>query len=263
LKSPHPERSFGAAPMAEGLSELTRDLPRDVVRVLSDFVDAAREAFDDDLLSVILYGSAAEGALRLTSDVNVILVLRAFDRTKADRLHGPLQVAQAAIRLAAMFLLQDEIVAAARAFAQKFADILRRRRVLFGEDSFLGLAIPRSALVVRLDQVLLNLALRLRAFYLERGQYEEQLVGLVAQAAGPLRACAASLLELEGRSAESPKEALRRVTESLGEAGWGAVLTRLSEARETRRLPPRVAADVVMRLIELAGQMRQRVLALG
>src|SRR5437867_3252548 len=144
--------------MAEGLSELTRDLPRDVVRVLSDFVDAAREAFDDDLLSVILYGSAAEGALRLTSDVNVILVLRAFDRTKADRLHGPLQVAQAAIRLAAMFLLQDEIVAAARAFAQKFADILRRRRVLFGEDSFLGLAIPRSALVVRLDQVLLNLA---------------------------------------------------------------------------------------------------------
>ena len=95
--------------MADGRSEVTRDLPRDIARVLADFVDAAREAFGDDLFSVILYGSAAEGALRPTSDVNVILVLRAFDRAKADRFRGPLQVAEAAIQLAAMFLLQEEI----------------------------------------------------------------------------------------------------------------------------------------------------------
>ena len=92
--------------------------------------------------------------------------------------------------------------------------------------------------------------------------YEEQLAGLVAQTAGPLRACAATLLELEGRSAGSPKEALRRFTESLGEPGWETVLARLSEARETRHLPPHVAGDVVMRLVELTGRLRQRVLAL-
>jgi predicted nucleotidyltransferase len=249
--------------MAQTSWESTRDLPADIARVLTAFVDAAREAFEDDLLSVILYGSAAEGALRPASDVNVIVVLRAFDPAKAARLRGPLQAARAAIRLVAMFLLREEIDDAARAFAQKFSDIARRRRVLFGEDSLQAVAIPRSAVVVRLNQVLLNLALRLRASSLERGQYEDQLVGLVAQTAGPLRTCAATLLELEGRAAGSPKEALQRFTEGLGEPGWDVMLARLSEARETGGLPPGVAGETVLRLIGLAGRMRERVRALG
>lgn len=248
--------------MVESRSELTRDLPEDVAGVLADVVDAAREAFADDLVSVVLYGSAAEGALRPTSDVNLILVLRAFDRSKADRFRGALQVARAAIQLAAMFLLRDEIDGAARAFAQKFADVQRRHRVLFGEDPFGTLAVPRAALVTRLDQVLLNLSLRLRAFYIERGEFEEQLTGLIAQVAGPLRTSAANLLELEGTPARAPKEALQRFAESLGDPAWLAVLASVSQARETRRLPPGAAGDVVLRLIDLAGRMRQRVLAL-
>lgn len=43
-----------------------RDLPAVVARVLDDFVAAAREAFADDLVSIVLFGSAAEGALRAT-----------------------------------------------------------------------------------------------------------------------------------------------------------------------------------------------------
>src|SRR5262249_27348364 len=111
--------------MAGALSELMRDLPDDVVSVLADVVGAARDTFADDLVSVVLYGSAAEGALRPTSDVNLIIVLRVFDRARSDRFQGPLQVARAAIQLAVMFLLADEIDGAARAFAQKFADIKR------------------------------------------------------------------------------------------------------------------------------------------
>jgi predicted nucleotidyltransferase len=248
--------------MAGALSELMRDLPEDVASVLADVVGAARDAFADDLVSVVLYGSAAEGALRPTSDVNLIIVLRTFDRARGDRFRGPLQVARAAIQLAVMFLLADEIDGAARAFAQKFSDIKRRRRVLHGEDPFSTLAIPRPALLARLDQVLLNLTLRLRAFYLERGRFEEQLAGLIAQMSGPIRTCAASLLDLEGRPASSPKEALQRFIESLGEPGWEPVLAALSQARETRSPPPGVAGDVVMRLIELTGRMRQRALAL-
>lgn len=245
------------------MSQVTApELPAEVTRVLEDFVAAARAAFLDHLQSIVLYGSAAEGALRPTSDVNTIVVLRAFDRARADRLRGPLQVARAAIRLGAMFLLHDEIDAASRAFAQKFADVARRRRVLLGEDPFAALGIPRAALVLRLDQVLLNLALRLRADYLERGQYEDQLVGMIAHTAGPLRTCAASLLELEGRPARSPKDALERVAASLGPQ-WPPLLAELSRARETRLLPAGTAGDVVLRLIDLAGEMRQRVRALA
>ena len=247
--------------MADAVRSQTQDLPAEVGRVLDDFVVQARQAFGDDLDSVVLFGSAAEGALRPTSDVNVLLVLTAFDREKADRLREPLRVAQAAARLSAMFLLREEVEPATQAFAQKFADILRRRRVLLGADPFTSIAIPRAALITRLRQVLLNLTLRLRALYMERSLREEQIVRAIADTAGPLRTCAASLLELEGRAAPSPREALRAVAATLG-GDWEAVLARVSEARERRLLPAGVAPDTLVRLIELAGLMRVRALAL-
>src|SRR2546427_11219458 len=111
--------------MSDTATGVTRDLPAEVARALDDFVAAAREAFGDALESVVLFGSAAEGALRATSDVNVILVLTAFERARADRVREAFRAAHAAIDLRAMFLLRDEIAAAAEAFAQKFGDIRR------------------------------------------------------------------------------------------------------------------------------------------
>jgi predicted nucleotidyltransferase len=249
---------FGGVTVPEIVESKIGDLPAPVDRVLNEFLEAARKAFGDDLRSVVLYGSAAEGKLRATSDVNVILILSAFDPAKADRLRAPLGIAQAAIRLDAMFLLQAEIGAAVEAFAQKFSDVLRRRRVLYGDDPFAQVSVPRSAAIVRLKQALLNLILRLRAFYIARSLREEQLALVVADTAGPLRSCAATLLELEGQPAGSPKDALQRVASSFPDNGWDAALSCLSEAREKRVLPPGVAGPTLFRLIELAARMRAR-----
>jgi hypothetical protein len=94
--------------------------------------------------------------------VNLILVLRRFERAAGEAMEGPLNVARTAVGLRVMFLLEAEIPAAGVAFAQKFADIVRRHRVLYGDDVFAGLQVPRAALVARERQVLLNLAMRLR-----------------------------------------------------------------------------------------------------
>src|SRR6188508_3004619 len=112
------------------------DLPLHVSCVLKEFIDAAQTAFASDLKSIILFGSAAEGQLRATSDVNVILLLTQFDQRCADAMREPLRVAQAAIRLSPMFIVEAEVPAAITAFAEKFSDILRRRRILFGSDPF-------------------------------------------------------------------------------------------------------------------------------
>jgi hypothetical protein len=191
--------------------------------------------------------------------VNLILVLSAFERTQVDQLREPLRVAEAAIRLVPMFLLEAEIVVAVEAFAEKFADVLRRRYVLYGNDPFIPLAVARQTAIARLKQVLLNQILRLRMLYVLRSRREEQLALVVADAAGPLRSSAASLLELEGHAAVSPREALWLVAAAQPEPDWETVLARLSEARETRQLPPGVAADTLFRLLELALRMRVRV----
>jgi predicted nucleotidyltransferase len=160
-------------------------LPPTVTRILDGFVEAARETLGENLRSVVLFGTGAESRLRGTSDVNLIVVLERFEAMTIDRLREPYRLAQAAIPLHALFLLHSEIPAAAEAFAAKLDDVKRRRRVLFGEDPFAELEIPRAALEARLKQALLNTSLRLRSFYVERGLREEQLVRAVADAAAP------------------------------------------------------------------------------
>ena len=147
-------------------------------RVLADLVPAARTARGDTLDSRVLYGSAAAGRLRPAADVNVIFVLNRFDAARIDALGDPVRIAQAAIRLAPMVLLRDEIPHAAAAFAVKFADIVRRHRVLHGTDPFADLPIARDRLIARLTQVLLNLRLRLRASYLTQHTFDDQLIGV-------------------------------------------------------------------------------------
>jgi predicted nucleotidyltransferase len=224
--------------------------------VLADFVAAAQTAFATDLSSVVLFGSAAEGRLRPTSDVNLLLLLTKFDQGRANELRAPLGVAQAAIRLSPMFILEAELPSAVTAFAEKFSDILRRRRVLFGSDPFVGVTIPREILITRLDQVLLNLILRLRDAYVTRGLREEQLAFAIADAAGPLRSCAATLRELDGQKESSPKEALKKFVQTSGNSTWSEALNRVSEAREQQILPPGVAGTSLLKLIEIAYQMR-------
>src|SRR5262249_20839195 len=94
-------------------------LPAPVATVLADFIAAACEAFASDLVSIVLFGSAAEGRLSPTSDVNILLVLRAFDAGRSDKLREAYRAAEAAIRLRAMYLLDSEVATASELFAQK------------------------------------------------------------------------------------------------------------------------------------------------
>ena len=236
------------------------DLPAQVSRILKEFIDAAQATFGANLKSIILFGSAAEGRLRATSDVNVILLLAQFDPHSAEALREPLRVAQAAIRLSPMFLIEAELPSAITAFAEKFSDILRRRRILFGTDPFTGVTIPRGVVIARLDQVMLNLVLRLREAYVMRGLREEQLALAVAEAAGPLRSTAATILELQGKSMQSGKEALENIIKLDAEPRRGMRYYHDSPRRARHAcLPPGVAGTTLRHLIEIASALRSEI----
>ena len=234
-----------------------------VERVLGDFVEAAKRALGNDLQSIVLYGSAADGTMRATSDVNLMLVLSSFARAKIDPIREPMRFARAAIRLKVMFMLESEIAPAVSAFAVKFADMLHRRKVLHGSDPFETLVIPRGAMIARLRQVLLNLTIRLRETYVLRSLREEQLVQVIADCAGPLRAAAATILELEGETGVAPKPALARLAAELGVADHERTLARLSRARQERKLAPGEAGEELLALGDLAAALRGRAERLG
>lgn len=204
--------------VADSVTTQLDGLPAPVAASLADFVAAAREACGSDLVSAALFGSAAEGRLAPTSDVNLLLVLRAFGSVQAAALRPAYAVAQAAIRLRAMFLLESELAAATELFGQKFADIRRRHKMLYGADLLSGLRIPRAAEIFRLRQILLNLTLRLRDAQVAQGGRPEQVARILADALGPLRAAAATLLELEGADIDDALAAVAAGSNGGGEA---------------------------------------------
>ena len=197
-------------------------LPETVAAGLADFLDSARKTLSADLVSAVLFGSAADGRLAPTSDVNLLLVLATFAPAKLAALRDALLKAEAAINLRVMFLLEGELPSAAEFFAQKFADIRRRHRILAGKNVLAALAIPRSAEIFRLRQMLLNLVLRTREAFVARGRRPEQVTRILVEALGPLRAASATLLELEGAPAADSAAAFEQVAAAFGPDGGRA-----------------------------------------
>jgi predicted nucleotidyltransferase len=231
------------------------DLPDGVRSTLEDFIATVVRISGANLKSAILFGSAAEGQLRPTSDVNVILVFGDVHLPELERLREHLTFAHAAIGLEVMFLEEAEISIAAQAFAVKFTDILSRHRVLYGSDAFASLKISRAATLNRLRQVLVNLTLRLRERYALIGGREEQLSLLIADVSGPIRACAAAILGLEDERFASPKEALQILAPRLPGNNRAELLANMSSARQERGLQPAVADATIGALLELLGAM--------
>lgn len=227
-------------------------------RSLDLFVREAQAALGEDLVSAILFGSAAEGRLRATSDVNVILVLAKLEPARLDALREPLRTAHATLRLEAMLILESELADAAEAFAVKFADIAVRHRLLAGRDVMAALRPTPAAMRHQLEQILLNFILRTRERYALLSLREEQVPRLLADCASPLRAAAEIQLQLEGRPAASPKEALETLARELGGDRWRQALAHLSLARESAELPPGAGPPAVLALLTLAEALRGR-----
>jgi hypothetical protein len=95
------------------------------------------------------------------------------------------------------------------------------------------------------------------------GLREEQLARALAEAAGPLRAAAATVLALEGTPAPGAREALERVVQELAEPALAGSLATMSRARAQGLLPPGEAAPAFLAMLSVAGRLRERAARLG
>jgi predicted nucleotidyltransferase len=225
-----------------------RDLPPDIASTLDEFRAKSVEVFGDSLISLLLFGSAAEGRLRATSDVNIVMVFSRLDLDHVKAWRPQVELLVAAIDLQPLILLEDEIAAAAEAFAVKYFDIMHRRRVLHGTDPFAALKISDEALQRRVSQVLLNLAMRLRHTMLF-GNDAGRTHALV-DAIGPLRASAAAMQEITRQPLKEPREALL----SLAAQHRAAALIEQLQALRVSGDP--VVADSTRLLAELIAFIR-------
>ncbi|MCS7313859.1 MAG: nucleotidyltransferase domain-containing protein [Bryobacterales bacterium] len=132
-------------------------------RVLNQLVEKLKKAFDDRLLSVVLYGSAAVGDYHgRFSDINVLCVLREL---------GPRELADSApvVRWwrelgnpSPLMLTAEEVKNSTDCFPIEFHDIVERHRVLYGPDLMAGLEVDDTFYRAQVEHELRAKLLRLR-----------------------------------------------------------------------------------------------------
>lgn len=235
----------------------TESLPSEIDSSLKELIGTVKECFGSNLINITLFGSGAEAALRQSSDINLLIVLAAFDATQALKVRSTVEKLSSVRKTSIMFLLKSEVHEAAQLFAVKFGDIARRHTTLYGEDISGLFEISRESKRILLKQTLMNYILRTRSVY-ATAETRGRLQLALSHSAGPLRAAAGTLLELEGQPADSPRAALRILAAQLGDSFVEAV-NAMSRARDGEILDESATEKALERLIKLAEQLRARI----
>jgi hypothetical protein len=132
-------------------------------RLLSDLVDKMSKAHGESLVSIVLYGSAAEpGGKDRFSDFNVLCVL---DEVTARELAASEPVFRWWREMknpAPLLLSRDEVRTSTDCFAIEFHDIRERHTILFGEDVVAGVVVDDRFYRAQVEHELRAKMLRLR-----------------------------------------------------------------------------------------------------
>ena len=114
-------------------------------KLTSEFVEKIRAAAADNLLSVVLYGSAADGEFHPEySDLNLLCLVREASFPALTKIAGVVSWWRGKRHHPPLVLTSQELIASADVFSIEFSDMKHRYRVLFGSDLLRDLPIPMT-----------------------------------------------------------------------------------------------------------------------
>ncbi len=134
---------------------------------LTELVTRLKGAAGSNLLSVILYGSAATDEFHEGhSDLNILCITQSLGREDLSKLHDAAAWWVKKGHPAPLFFTRNELHHSADIFAIEFLDIKAAHRVLHGEDVMASLHVPMDLHRLQVERELRNNTLRLRQHYL-------------------------------------------------------------------------------------------------
>jgi len=132
--------------------------------LLKEFVEKMRTAAGENLISIVLYGSAAEGEFHPQySDLNLLCVVRNTAFASLAQLSKLAEWWRGKKHNPPLFLAPEEIRNTADVFSIEFLDMKQRYRVLWGGDVLEDLEVP-----VHLHRAQLEYELREKLFLLRQ-----------------------------------------------------------------------------------------------
>lgn len=142
----------------------------------NEFVSRMRATAGDNVLSIVLYGSAAEGEFHPEySDLNLLCVVRDVSFPALAKIANVVEWWRGKKHHPPLVLSDDELNASAGVFSIEFVDMKSRYRVIFGEDVLQNLQVPLGAHLFQLRYELREKLTLLRQHMLLAATKEKQL----------------------------------------------------------------------------------------
>ena len=151
-------------------------------KLLAEFVERMKAVADKDLVSVVLYGSAAQGEFHPEySDLNLLCVVRNTSFAALNRISAVVDWWRGKKHRPPLVLTPEELKTTADVFSIEFLDIKVRYRVLWGEDVLKDLDVPMHLHRSQLEYELREKLFLLRQHIMLAGAKETQLWDVMLQ----------------------------------------------------------------------------------
>jgi hypothetical protein len=187
-------------------------------RDLTELVQKLKDAAAANLLTVVLYGSAATDEFHEGhSDVNILCVQKSLARADLAKMHEPCAWWVKKGHPAPLLLTHEELQHSADIFAIEFLDIKAAHRLLHGKDLIAGLTIPMDRHRLQVERELRNSTLRLRQRYLAHPSDDKKTLELMTSSISSFAALFRHALIALGQDPPTAKrESINRLGQVLG-----------------------------------------------
>ena len=151
-------------------------MAQDNDKLIAEFVEKIRVAAGENLVSIVLYGSGAEGEFHPEySDLNLLCVLRDVSFASLASIATVVGWWRGKKHNPPLVLTPHELKSTADVFSIEFLDMKQRHRVLYGEDVLSPLVVPMHLHRSQLEYELREKLLLLRQHILLATDVDKQL----------------------------------------------------------------------------------------
>src|SRR5262245_30999757 len=171
-----------------------------VSKEMASLTEKLKGAFGGDLLSVVLYGSAARSDYlgQGGSDLNVVVILRDISLESLERGTAVTRTWESAGNRPLLFVSPEWIARSCDVFPLEFLDIVAWHRVVHGDDPFAGLTVSMENLRLQCESELKTKLIHLRTGYIQLHENSDALARLLAASYAPIATVCRGVLRLAG-----------------------------------------------------------------
>ena len=200
-------------------------LPQKIKKICTDFTERLKDIYADDLISVILYGSAASGEfIDKHSNLNLLVVLK---NTELENLKKSSSLINNFRMVTALFLTESYILSSVDIFPIEFLDMQENCFVLYGKDILKEINIDTRNLRFQCEQELKVRLINLRQLYLSINKDTVALRNLLFKSFTSILHISRNVLRLKGKKpAYKKEEILKEMAREfrIDKDVWGRIL---------------------------------------